>query len=211
MGILNFSITKLWDGSEKSTESQGRNVHITLKAKTVNEKHGVSIEIVAPYFNDPKPNGPEGAFFQLWDYEVVEAFFLAPGAKDDDLKDLYLELEFGPHSHHLALLLKGRKNIIKHSMPLQYEAKIDYENESWHGKAWIPMDFFPPGVTKFNAYAIHGTGDDRSYEALFPVPGDVPDFHRLNHFQPIDFERLLPDDDRAKSLSELWESVLQSS
>jgi hypothetical protein len=30
-------------------------------------------------------------------------------------------------------------------------------------------------VTKFNAYAIHGEGDERQYESLFPVPnGQFP-------------------------------------
>lgn len=69
------------------------------------------------------------------------------------------------------------------------------------------MDYFPPGITKFNAYAIHGVGDDRKYEALFPVPGEFPDFHRLEHFQPIDFTRLRPDNESA-DFSEVWRSAV---
>ena len=70
------------------------------------------------------------------------------------------------------------------------------------------MDYFPPGVTKFNAYSIHGTDNDRIYEVLFPVPGPFPDFHRLELFQLIDFNRLRPDNDSA-DLSEVWKSALQ--
>ena len=70
------------------------------------------------------------------------------------------------------------------------------------------MDYFPPGLNKFNAYAIHGTGDDRKYEALFPVPGEVPDFHRLEHFQPIDFNRLRKDNETAE-FSDIWKSALR--
>ena len=37
---------------------------------------------------------------------------------------------------------------------------------------------FPPDVSLYNAYAIHGTGDDRVYEALYESSGPQPDFHR---------------------------------
>lgn len=85
----------------------------------------------------------------------------------------------------------------------------DFEKRSWYGSASIPIEYFPPSVKKFNAYAIHGIGDDRKYEALFPVPGDFPDFHRLEHFQPIDFTRLRPDNESA-DFSAIWKSVIQT-
>ena len=59
-----------------------------------------------------------GAYYRLWDYEVVELFFLS--SKDN----MYLEVEFGPHGQHLGLLLKGRQNCIKHSFPIDYTAQI---------------------------------------------------------------------------------------
>ena len=40
----------------------------------------------------------------------------------------------------------------------------------WEGSAFIPWSYFPPNVTKFNLFAIHGSKDERSYEALYPVP-----------------------------------------
>ena len=86
---------------------------------------------------------------QLWDYEVVEAFFLSSSS------ERYLELEFGPHGQHLVLLLDGRRNAIKHSLPLEYQATID--GKSWKGKAKVkeriqlqnmffkPLPVFRPG------------------------------------------------------------------
>ena len=67
------------------------------------------VEITAPYYGDPAPpGGREGeAYFKLWEYEVVEAFFL------NQEKQQYLELEFGPHGQHLMLLLQGAGNAIK--------------------------------------------------------------------------------------------------
>jgi hypothetical protein len=78
----------------------------------------MEISIRAPYFGNPSPAGASGkAFWKLWDYEVVEAFFLGDG-------DRYLELEFGPHGQHLALLLDGKHNIIKKSMDVEYNTQI---------------------------------------------------------------------------------------
>jgi hypothetical protein len=50
------------------------------------------------------------------------------------------------------------------------------------GAAWIPRAWLPRGADRVNAYAIHGRGPSRRYLAAFPVPGDQPDFHRLDRF-----------------------------
>ncbi|GFT37881.1 UPF0462 protein C4orf33 [Trichonephila clavipes] len=54
-------------------------------------------------------------------------------------------------------------------LPVEYQATINQQNNTWRGIASIPKTYFPPGVNRFNAYAIHGSGDGRQYEALFPV------------------------------------------
>lgn len=46
-------------------------------------------------------------------FTVVEMFFLND-------KDEYLEVELGPWGEHLLLLLKGERNTINHSLPLDY-------------------------------------------------------------------------------------------
>ena len=87
---------------------------------------GLGIEIEAPFFDDPAPDsdpGKQQAFLGLWDYEVVEIFFLA-SSKNEKEDEMYLELEFGPHGHHLGLLLHGRRNCLIHSFPITYKAKI---------------------------------------------------------------------------------------
>ena len=45
------------------------------------------------------------------------------------------------------------------------------------------------------------------YEALYESSGPNPDFHRLEKFQPIDFQYLVPDNKEAK-LSDIWESSI---
>ena len=70
----------------------------------------------------------------------------------------------------------------RHTLPLEYSASIDHAAGVWTGEARIPGDYFPPDVTLFNAYAIHGTGEGRAYEALYESSGPQADFHRSHKY-----------------------------
>ena len=95
-----YEIARTWD--DKNID------HDAAKVTLIGADDDLIIKVTAPFYNDPAPpNGKKGeAFFKLWDYEVVEAFFLND-------KEQYLELEFGPHGQHLSLLLDGNRNAIK--------------------------------------------------------------------------------------------------
>ena len=93
----------------------------------------ITIKVDAPFYNDPAPpeksvqdssGDPQNdkALMGLWDYEVVEAFFLSSKTQQ------YLEVEVGPHGHHLVLFLNGRKNIIKECLPIKWEVTIGKMN-----------------------------------------------------------------------------------
>ena len=121
---------------------------------------------------------------------------------------LYLEVELGPWGHHLVLLLDNGKDL-RHSLPLAFSVTAREEGGSWKGKAVIPTSYLPPNISKLNAYAIHGHGDERKYEALFPAPQGVhkaPNFHRLEYFKPVEFRRIAY---RPTELSPLWEACSQ--
>lgn len=137
----------------------------------------LALSIDAPFANDPPPAGPAGPTPRLWDYEVVELFLL--GAEDH-----YLELEFGPHGHYLALFLEGRRNCTRSDLKIDYNAEI--RGVRWYGDARIPLEHLPAGLERANAYAIRGVGPQRRYMAAASVPGAQPDFHRLQYFTPID-------------------------
>ena len=64
-------------------------------------------------------------------------------------------------------------------LPIDFQCTIDSVERSWRGVAKIPLEYLPPGVKKFNAYAIHGSGDNRTYEALYEE--DVISRSILNH------------------------------
>lgn len=42
--------------------------------------------------------------------------------------------------------------------------------DRWTGEALVPWSYFPPNINKMNSYAIHGSGEKRTYEALYPIP-----------------------------------------
>ena len=55
----------------------------------------------------------------------------------------------------------------------QEQLALDFECEisgnGWRGSAVVPLSYLPPTVTRFNAFAIHGEGKNRVYEALYPA------------------------------------------
>ncbi|XP_054723145.1 UPF0462 protein C4orf33 homolog [Uloborus diversus] len=189
---LEFSVTKTWDNQPLD--------HDPVILRLRSDGDDVVLDLEAPFFGDPEPpdQEPGSPFVKLWNYEVVEAFFLGENEK-------YLEVEFSPHGKHLLLLLAGRKNAIKIDLPVQYRAEI--LGKRWSGSAKIPKSYFPPHVNLFNAYAIHGTSEKRVYEALYPVPNAhfvSPDFHRLEFFRYVDFTPLK----LSNTLSEVWLDAL---
>ena len=135
-----------------------------------------TVRVSAPFYGDPPPRAPAGPTWALWEHEVVEWFIAGPGEE-------YLELELGPHGHHLALKLSGVRNIIERELPLSYHAQIT--GSRWTGTATFPASWLPPGPWRVNAYGIHGAGAQRAYLAAYPSPGAEPDFHRLDTFRPL--------------------------
>ena len=86
----------------------------------------------------------------------------------------------------------------------------DKENGTWTGIAKIPMDLLPPKVDRFMSASLHGTGDNRTYETLYPIPGDKPDLHQPDKFQEIDLSGLFPGFRQRVELSEVWQKALKN-
>jgi len=58
--------------------------------------------------------------------------------------------------------------VFKDKLALEYTSSIDEVSKTWTGSAVIPLSYFPQDVQKVNAFAIHGSGLGRQYEALYP-------------------------------------------
>ena len=160
---------------------------ITVTLSSSEEKDQLSVTIDAPFFNDPAPpstGSTPGPYPELWNFEVVELFFLSSSSGH------YLELEFSPQGHYLVLLLTARRQIFQQMLPVSDFQVERPSADRWIGRARIPRSLFPARVDRFNAFAIHGLADTRTYEALYPGPAQraAPDFHRLEDFQGLPFE-----------------------
>ncbi len=185
---MNFIIRTFWN----STPIIGRRlVHLALSSTA--DKNSLLIKIDAPFFGDPAPpSALPGSFPGLWNYEVVELFFLASSTNH------YIELEFSPHGHYLVLLLTNQHKILKQMLPLLDYHVEHVSSDRWIGRVHVPRAHFPGRVDRFNAYAIHGQDKNRTYEALYPAPpqSNKPDLHRLELFQPLNFQLLLNQSDQ---------------
>jgi hypothetical protein len=162
-------IDRTWDGEPIARDERGT---IGLLRETT----ALHVTVDAPYMGDPAPPGPPGPTDRLWEHEVAELFILGVGQR-------YLEIEMGPHGHHLVLTFAGRRTLLEQRLPLDYSARI--EGGRFRATARIAPDLLPPAASRVNAYLVHGVGAARRYLAAFPVPGTHPDFHRLDRFGPL--------------------------
>lgn len=88
-----------------------------------------------------------------------------------------LEVRFLTFSLSLSLILAPNCHT-QEGLPLEFLTGIQEDRSSWKGSATVPLEYLPPGLRGFNAYAIHGTGEQREYQALYPAEGgkhDQPD------------------------------------
>ena len=136
-------------------------------------RHALQIDIDAPFHGDEAPSHATGHTPGLWNHEVVELFLLGSD-------DRYLEVELGPHGHHLVLELNGPRQVVREYTVLDYSAHAS--GERFVGHAELPLYWLPAGVERMNAYAIHGAATSRHYLAWRGAPGVRPDFHRLETF-----------------------------
>ncbi|MBW2425049.1 MAG: hypothetical protein JRG86_12415 [Deltaproteobacteria bacterium] len=172
MSRVRFEVAGSWNGGPLAPNEFAR---IELRADRFLE-----LGIDASYHGDPPPSAPPGTTPGLWEFEVVELFLLGEDER-------YLEIELGPHGHHLVLRLEGRRRVVESGLPIDFRARRSESH--WHGHARVSRDWLPAGLHAANAYAIHGQGANRRYLAAHPVPGPEPDFHRLEHFAPLDLEQ----------------------
>ncbi len=185
---LRFTIARTFDAV-----AAHRHEHVRCELRT-RADGGLRWSLDAPCHDDPPPGHaagqplPAGSTPGLWNFEVVELMLLG-----DDNR--YLEVEVGPHGHFLVLQLHGVRRVVETGLPLALQ--IDRppfnaeEAPRWRATVDLPASLLPIGVSRFNAFAIHGEGEARRYLALSPAGGKIADFHVLDTFLTIPEARAL--------------------
>ena len=167
---MHLRIETCWDGSPARPQEPVDLVVLLLDGQ-------LEIRIEAPFHGDPAPDHPPGPTPGLWEHEVVELFLAGPA-------EHYTEIELGPYGHHLVLQLEGVRQPTAELLPLDYA--VEREGGLWRGRARLAAEFLPPPPHRINACAIHGLGPERRYLSWTALPGESPDFHRIERFPPFE-------------------------
>ncbi|MFH4979722.1 hypothetical protein AB6A40_006431 [Gnathostoma spinigerum] len=184
-----YEIKETWDGHTVEHSPISVRLEGCTSGGVLSSGHHIKTIVDAPFFNDPPPAIPPGICPKLWDHEVFEVFFA-------NEKNQYLEVEVGPHGHWLCLMHDGIRNAFNKGENLKLEVSATIKNSKWHAEFKIPLAYMPPAVKSFNMYAIHGSAENRIYEALNKVTDGTysfPDYHRLQFFKPIDITLFIPE------------------
>ena len=190
-GLLLSSITNI---------SQQPQISISLT-----QEKAIKIEFVAPFLGNQPPDFPRGRLWGLWEYEVLELFIA--GANEE-----YLELEFGPFEHHLALYFEGERMLKEDRVDLKdlsfwrtsrpLETQVATAAGQWGGRCLISQEQLPPSLKEctegqnqdcqanraqlhlaINAFwCFHDLQKQRHFCCAFPLPGLKPNFHQPKHF-----------------------------
>jgi len=167
--MIETVIGNFWNGERASPGE-----HVTLRAQL--DPQRLTVEVDAPFHDDPPPTAPRGRCDGLWEFEVVELFLVGENER-------YLEIELGAHGHYLLLELSGPRRVVRSDLECDYD--VSRRGARWSGRAAIARDLLPPGLRRWNAFAIHGLGPGRRYLAAHPLPGERPDFHRIADFPEL--------------------------
>ncbi|MBN2800814.1 MAG: hypothetical protein JXX28_16885 [Deltaproteobacteria bacterium] len=167
-----LALTQAWD----RTPLDAREATTSLRLSSTSED--LLVEVDAPRWGDPPPDGAPGPTEGLWDYEVVELFIAG--------EDGYLELELGPHGHHLLIRFRDIRVPVARGLAIPYRAEP--RGSRWYGVAQVPRYLLPAGPLSANLCAIHGTAPRRFLTAA-TLSGDRPNFHQPESFFPLELPR----------------------
>ena len=171
---LYFTVNKMWDGSPCGDERLHVEVWITKK------ESGLNVRVHATILDDQKvPNAPvDSRFDGLWDYDVVELFFVGTDGK-------YTEVEIGAGGHFLVLAFDDVRVRANDFAGREFDHRHGGATPgTWQTQMTIPWDVLPATITKMNAFAIMGG----THLALSAVPGTQPDFHQPATFPEAEVE-----------------------
>ena len=168
--MITHALRTTWDGTPLPPTERA-------VVQVVDAGDALRLLVFAPFRDDPAPTGPPGPTPGLWEFEVVEWFLAGSDGR-------YLEVELGPHGHHLVLRLDGVRVVAESALPMVTTTRR-CGRSWWSGTADLPRAWAPPGPHTANAYRIHGQGPARRYDASTPLPGPKPDYHQPARFGAV--------------------------
>jgi hypothetical protein len=166
-----FEILRTWQGESLPSNERGW-VQLTLA--------GGVLDVCwdAPLWEEPNPRVPPGECADLWQYQAVELFLGVPGV------GTYLEFEYGPAGHWLALEFSGYRTLAARRKVDSYAWQC--HGTRWTGRAVVSALPLFSRVSVGNAHLVHRCRHGRTHCSASGDPAGVPDFHRGDLFLPLD-------------------------
>lgn len=118
---------------------------------------------------------------ELWRYDVAELFLLDPSSGH------YLELNLAPNGAWWACWFTSpRTPKFRQPSFADFVPSHNTNANSWQASLTIPLHQLPPlDTARYNVTFILDSPEQRFLTA-FPLGQGEPDFHRPQHFQPLD-------------------------
>uniref|UniRef100_A0A3B3YVP7 Uncharacterized protein n=1 Tax=Poecilia mexicana TaxID=48701 RepID=A0A3B3YVP7_9TELE len=183
---MEFAIQHTWDSNPVD--------HEPIRLAYSDGRLGLKIEVSGPFFKGFHPPAEPGLpDLSLRIYEGMKA------TQFGVTKNNYLEVVLCPRLF-FVLIIHGFLIIITPQQLLPIEFTTTITGDTWQGQALIPWTYFPPNVNKMNCYASHGIRENRTHEALYPVPkedlveGLYPDAIYQEYFQNFRLQSIMGED-----------------
>jgi alpha-galactosidase len=132
-------------------------------------------------------SAPDGRRDQLWDRDVVEAFFQPDPAREGH----YKEFEVSPNGMWIDLdIFPGGRSDLKSGM--RRSVVLDQGAKTWSAEVAIPIravtaSFDPSLIWRANFYRVEGKQEPRAYLAWQPTLTPQPNFHVPARFGSLRF------------------------
>lgn len=169
-------LTQLWNG-EPAPAGHGGRAALVLDTGLL----ALSWDVTLP--GEPRrPEGPAGCTDRLWEHDVIELFLCS---RKEPAR--YLELEFGPGGHWLALSFSGLRERAAVLDQLDPELRHQVQPGRWRGRAALPTALVEKhaGPAPWKGLVALVTGEQRVHACWPQLPGDAPDFHQPDRWAPL--------------------------
>lgn len=170
-------LTQLWNGDPAPAGHGGR-AALTLDLGLL----ALSWDVGLPKGEVRIPASPAGCTDRLWEQDVIELFLCS---RSDP--ERYLELEFGPGGHWLALSFSGVREREALLEGLDPELRNELQPGRWRGRAALPKALVErhAGPAPWKGLVALVTGEDRVHACWPALPGAGPDFHQPGRWAPL--------------------------
>lgn len=169
-------LTQLWNGEPAPAGHGGR--------AALNTDAGLlclSWDLALP--GEPRaPDAEPGFVDGLWEHDVIELFLCSRSTPTR-----YLELEFGPAGHWLALAFSDIRQREAELTGIDPELSHELTPGRWRGRAALPLALVErhAGRAPWRGLVATVSGAARVHACWPKLPGETPDFHQPQAWAPV--------------------------